>query len=322
MPGRLLGLACLLLGASTVTAQEQQPQQWLERMSQALHQQSYQASLVYLQDQHLSSMKLQHGIDQGKERERLVYNDGPERELLREGEALLQVGPEGRGPFSGRFGVSSPLLGQLNQDWQGLERSYRIKLLDSDRIANRRVRRLDIQPRDTLRYGYQLWIDEQSGLPMHSRIVDTQGKILEQFMVVELDWPWQPEADFWAEAMPQTLEAQPTAPVSANWILGWLPEGFVLERVSHKSGKRGLVEHQLYGDGLASLSVYLEAKEKLLTGANSRTRIMKMGATQVLDQQRSQLQLTLIGELPASTLERIAASVIPAEQSTGPIPVR
>lgn len=318
MPSKVLSLACLLLGSSAVTAQEA-AQQWLERMSQALHQQNYQASLVYLQDQHLSSMKLQHAVEQGKERERLVYNDGAPRELLREGETLVQVGPEGRGPFSGRFGVSSPLLGQLNQDWQLLERSYRIKLMDMDRIANRPVRKLEIQPRDNLRYGYQLWIDEQSALPMHSRIVDMQGKILEQFMVVDLEWPWQPATDFWSAAMPQTLEPVAAAPVSANWILGWLPEGFMLERVSHKTGKRGMVEHQLYGDGLASLSVYLEAKQSPLSGVNSRTRIMKMGATLVLDQQRNNLQLTLIGELPASTLERIAAGVVVAEQSPKPV---
>lgn len=318
MPSKVLSLTCLLLSSSAVMAQEA-AQQWLERMSQALHQQNYQASLVYLQDQHLSSMKLQHAMEQGKERERLVYNDGAPRELLREGETLVQVGPEGRGPFSGRFGVSSPLLGQLNQDWQLLERSYRIKLLDMDRIANRPVRKLEIQPRDNLRYGYQLWIDEQSALPMHSRIVDMQGKILEQFMVVDLEWPWQPATDFWSVAMPQTLEPVATAPVSANWILGWLPEGFMLERVSHKTGKHGMVEHQLYGDGLASLSVYLDAKDRPLSGVNSRTRIMKMGATLVLDQLRNNLQLTLIGELPASTLERIAAGVVAAEQSPKPV---
>lgn len=318
MPSKSLGLVGLLWLSQAAIASDE-PQVWLETMTQALREQNYQANLVYSQDQHLSSMKLQHGVAQSKERERLVYLDGAERELIRNGDDLTQTGPEGRGPFSGRFKVSSPFLGQLTQDWPTLSRSYRVKLGDSERIADRQARRLDIQPRDNLRYGYQLWLDEQSKLPLHSRIVDAQGKILEQFLVVGLEWPWTPDNSFWPADAVVTAEPSSAAPVAANWILGWLPDGFTLERVSHKVNKRGQVEHQLYGDGLASLSVYIEAKNNLaLAGANSHSRLMKMGATSVLDQQRSHLQLTLIGELPPSTLERIATSIQPAAASTGP----
>jgi sigma-E factor negative regulatory protein RseB len=81
-------------------------------------------------------------------------------------------------------------------------------------------------------------------------------------------------------------------------------------RVRTLPGAEHPVEHMVYSDGLASVSVFVEpaeATDKELSG------LSRMGAahafTLILDGQ----QITAVGEVPPITVERIARSLRAAE---------
>ena len=90
------------------------------------------------------------------------------------------------------------------------------------------------------------------------------------------------------------------------------PPGFRLteSRVRTLPGSDHPVEHLVYSDGLASVSVFVEpsdATDQALSG------LSRMGAahafTLILDGQ----QITAVGEVPPNTVERIARSLRAAE---------
>jgi sigma-E factor negative regulatory protein RseB len=69
-----------------------------------------------------------------------------------------------------------------------------------------------------------------------------------------------------------------------------------------------LAEHQVYSDGLATVSVFIEKSENpsaVMKGVTS------MGAVHALGTQVADHQVTVVGEVPAATIIQIANSITP-----------
>ena len=43
---------------------------------------------------------------------------------------------------------------------------------DGNKLLGRKVRVLDIRPRDAQRYGYRLWLDEETAMPLRTVVAD------------------------------------------------------------------------------------------------------------------------------------------------------
>src|SRR5262249_58600043 len=43
-----------------------------------------------------------------------------------------------------------------------------------------------VSPKDEYRYGYQLWIDESTGMPLKSQLIDAHGQVIEQIVFASL----------------------------------------------------------------------------------------------------------------------------------------
>ena len=48
---------------------------------------------------------------------------------------------------------------------------------------------LDIKPRDEYRYGYVLWLDQETAMPLQSQLIDDQGRVVEQILFSEIEIP-------------------------------------------------------------------------------------------------------------------------------------
>src|SRR5206468_1885843 len=75
----------------------------------------------------------------------------------------------------------------LPQQLSDLNQNYTIQLGGTGRVANRPAQQLVIKPKDAYRYGYQLWADKATGLLLKADLVDSNGKIIEQFMFTQLN---------------------------------------------------------------------------------------------------------------------------------------
>ena len=79
---------------------------------------------------------------------------------------------------------------------------YDLTLRASARIANRAAQVLWIKPRDESRYGYMLWLDQETAMPLRSQLIDDKGAVVEQIVLTDIELP---EFDS-AEALAATID--------------------------------------------------------------------------------------------------------------------
>ena len=283
---------------------------WLDKMARAIREQAYDGTFTYMRGHDLDTVRIVHDFRDGSEFERLVHLNGEAREIIRTDDEVIchHAGDDATdlnhgvplGPFSRVF----------NESIADMQNYYQFSLQGRDRVADRASVRLDINPRHTDRYGYRLWLDDQTGLLLQSRL-GYQGKGLEvfQFSRIEIgaDIAQAELASSIQDDSVQhelTLELAKEEPVKAQWRVKWLPAGFKRSIVRQK-GVNGV----LYTDGIATFTVFVE-KQTNAQLANLSTR---MGGTVVISRwlSASGQQITVVGELPIKTARRVAESVEP-----------
>ncbi|MDP7576804.1 MAG: MucB/RseB C-terminal domain-containing protein [Pseudomonadales bacterium] len=284
--------------------------QWLEKMDKALHEQNYQGTFIYMRGSQLDTIQVVHQFADGKEHERLTSQDGEEREIIRnDDEAICYHAPGEQvdlthavpmGPFSHSFSKNLATNHPL----------YQVSLQGEGRIADRRAVRVRITPRNRDRYGYQLWLDEETGLLLRSNLVN-RGRVLEffQFSEVKIGEPIESAQLLLSlskqapqHTLTQSTQELAVAQVKRNWRPAWVPKGFQQVRVSAINGMS-------FTDGVANLSIFVERSGKAALG-DVQTSV---GGTVVFSRQikGSSQQITVVGEVPLATARKVAESIEP-----------
>lgn len=294
---RLFVSAGLLLwsGLSLATTAGE-AKQLLERMSSALQELSYQGVFVYRRDEDLSAMHVTHIAHQEGEQEVLVTLTGQEREITRNSRRF--------GSLSSSSAMDQLAAGRL----AGIEDHYQLEVLGQDRAAGRYAKLVVVTPRDQYRYGYRLWIDEETGLLLKSDLLGSDERVLEQVMFTSLKLLDKPQPA--AVDAPELLEPEvsmdaQTAREAMSWEVPDLPDGFQLANVRPADSKGG-AEHMVFTDGLASVSVFAES-----AGAdeNAFVGVSRMGAVNAFGNVISGYQVTVVGEVPEAAVKRIGLSL-------------
>lgn len=311
---------CLLLVCCALTlpahAGDPEAREWLERMSKALSTQNYDGRFFHLSQSRSETMRIIHRVDKGKITERLVSLDGSGREIVRNESEVICYLPDKRVVLVEKRTDNNPLLAALPNYSQELEALYSIE--KSGRVTKtlgRRTQMIVVQPRDQYRYGYRLWLDEQTAMPLKSQLCDRDGNVIEQILFAELNLRERIPADEIKASI--TGEGfkwlrQDAAPRMANNVVGWnvvrLPAGFRLTtwRVQVIAGSPAPVRHLVYSDGLASVSVFIEPRD---TQAAPMHGLARVGAAFAFSRDLDGHQVTAVGEVPAATVEAIAAGV-------------
>ena len=291
--------------------------EWFERMNRAVHTLDYRGTFVFQHGDRMETMEIVHRVINGEEQERISARSGSAREVLRNRGGITCIQPEkGTVVETPRL----PLHGLGLESDGGVERlagHYLLKLEPGERVAGRDARKLRIVPRDRFRYGHRLWLDEASALPLKSQLVGDDGEILEQLIFTRLEHG----IDIAAEALAPTLAGKrhswehqkpPAAdaePATGEWRVAQLPPGFQLSLESGHTlpNRPGPVKHLLYSDGLASVSVFIERAEE--GGEAKRRGGHRVGAVHAFSDRRDGHRITVIGEVPAATVELIGNSL-------------
>ncbi|GAB4361464.1 MAG: MucB/RseB C-terminal domain-containing protein [Gammaproteobacteria bacterium] len=316
---RFIGLVTLGLVASTGFADDSEAENWLMRMAQALKNLSYQGTFVYLNGAHLESMRVVRVVDQRGEREHLVSLNGSRREILRNGHAVTRILPHARSVSTQRSAGQGSFPLALGESFNALLPYYGFRLGGWDRIAERKTRRVAVIPKDEYRYGYRLWLDAATAIPLRVALLNQQGRPLEQVMFTSfnlLDETSLPPKLPVMESSPAVREIreQPerTPETTTAWRVGKLPNGFALkeQREERIPGSSRQIQHLLFSDGLVSVSAYIEPMEKRrgLEGPSSRGSVSAYGRYQ------AGYQVTVVGEVPTVTVEQIARAIQVSER--------
>lgn len=288
---------------------------WLQRMSRAVRALSYDGVFVYTQNGQLDVLRVVHYVDDRGETERITTLTGQPREVIRDKEQVTCILPEDRKVSVGIKANRSPFPKLFAERIAKLSGTYDFKMGGTDRVAGRSVRQLVIAPKDGYRYGYRLWLDESSALPLRSEMTDNAGRVVEQivFTSIQVLDDVQPEASQpGSEGTQVTWQGSDTgskAKANSAWAVGWLPAGFTL--VAHKtrrlSPQGSAVEHLLFSDGLASVSVFIEPSTA--ASPSIPAQVQEMGAVHAYHRSVGGFLATVVGEVPGRTVERIGQSV-------------
>lgn len=315
---RALPLLSLLIGSCMtvpVLAANSSPQasEWLGKLAQAEQKQSYQGSFVYERNGSFSSHDIWHRVEDGKVSERLLQLDGAAQEILRVDGKVECV--------SGALvsGVTTPAdAAQRVVDPLKLMGWYDLSVAGKSRVAGRDAVIVTLTPRDQHRYAFELHLDRNTGLPLRSLMLNDKGQLLERFQMTRLDTT-KPPSDDDLRPSASCKPVQRVAPASsdsvAGWRSDWLPPGFELVNSSvRRDPKRdSTVSSLMYDDGLARFSVFLEPV-KDDAGTDVRTQLGPTSAvSRRLNTPKGKVMVTVVGEIPLGTAERVALSMRPQD---------
>ncbi len=291
---------------------------WLMKMNEAPRRLDYEGTFVYQRGAQLDAMRIVHKSEQGTVRERLVSLNGAAREIVRnEREVQCYLPDENSVVIEHRKVDTRRFPSVLPERLAELGIHYTFQLGGRERIAGRVAQQVVIHPRDAYRYGYRLWADRETGLLLKTELLDRQGRALEQFMFTQLrvgtvpTQALQPENPGKGWVWYREDRAPPAAPAQ-RWAAAQLPGGF---KLSHQVMRRlpmrnKTVEHLVYSDGLATVSLFVEALDRQeKPGMQGPSH---MGAVHAYGARVNGHQVTVVGEVPAETVAMIARSVAPA----------
>ena len=318
-----LGVGLSLFSSVSVAAPVATPADWLMRMVTAPSSTSYQGLFIYENAAGLTSMRIFHAPEEGKLRERLVYQDGPYREIVRNGDQVAFVRPDGDVSRYRSEGVNG-LVDRLANYQDDLRRSYRLLFGGSDRVAGRDTLRIEVQPRDNHRYGYALWLDRDSGLLLRSEMIGEKGIILERFQYIDMNPVEDLPVKYLEPSQPVVWTSKEdgagTNPDTSvlkklGWEAGWLPSGFALSGFNQIDSpvSRQKVDSLLFSDGLAAFSVFVEQDHSKVIGPASEQIGATSAVSRVFRSGEHYYNVTVVGEVPLGAAERVAVSVKPRE---------
>lgn len=310
--GALLGLA--LLGAVPQARAEGDAATWVARTLEAMRTRAYEGTLVYSHDGGIESMSIVHGMIDGREYERLRVLTGKPFEVIRAGETVTCVWPaSGRVLVDQRPGDLLPPKPPRRLD--ALPSAYTVAMEGEGRVAGRDARVVRIRARDGYRYGYRMWLDEGTGLMLRSDLLGSGDEVVERLMFVSLRTldsvsaaRFQPSLDGERYATHGDPAAASASLDDPAWRVRDLPAGF--RAVSHR--RRAMpphgraVQHSVFTDGLASVSVFVEPPA---ADAVPLEGLSRMGAVHAFGLEVDGHRVTVVGEVPAATVRRIAMSV-------------
>src|ERR1700751_1052063 len=254
-----LALAWAVAGAAAAeelpqrTSPDFTPAQWLERMDHALTTRNYDGTFSHWQGGRVEMLRLIHRVQDGTVSERLASLDGSGRELIRTGASLACYLPDRRTVLVEQSPSEESLVGFPTVNDQTAS-FYDIREVGHMRLNRRETHVITVSPKDEYRYGYRLWIDDSTAMPLKSQLASTHGQVIEQIVFASLTLSQRiPDSAFRPEISTEGFQwlrndaaphPQPGAAELA-WRVMSLPPGFHMTVRSAQvlPGSVGAVDH-------------------------------------------------------------------------------
>ena len=114
--------------------------------------------------------------------------------------------------WSSRARTAGPFLGSLPRFGADVDEFYLIESLPASRVLGRPARVIAVNPKDQFRFGYRLWLDENTAMPLKTQLCDAHGQVIEQILFARLE-------------MPETIADADLAPAVHTEGMRWVRQG-------------------------------------------------------------------------------------------------
>jgi len=269
-------------------------------MSQALREQSYQGLFTYEHGGALETLKLLHQVSDGIEVSSLEHLNGPAQRYSPSARKTDCLSPSDR--------RLRGLLPEVSGALADLATHYHFYIREDQRVAGREATVLQIVPRDEYRFGHTFTIDKATSLPLGAMIFTPNKTVLERLQFVDLSLLTDAEP---LAVAPSAFLCQSEPAPQALWRVGWMPSGFMSAGVNRSESVGDMM---MFTDGLSSFSVFIR---RSVAGVAAQGQAQR-GATVAFMQQyrfgQAVYTVSVVGEVPARTAQRIANSIQPVGQ--------
>jgi sigma-E factor negative regulatory protein RseB len=318
----LFTLALAMAGA----AMAEEPGKWLERMNQALTTRNYDGTFSHWQGGKVEMLRILHRVHNGAVSERLVSLDGSGREFIRTGSNLACYLPDKRTVLVENRPAEESLLSGFPTINDQTASFYDLKEVAQTRLLGRDTHYITVTPKDEYRYGYRLWIDDKTAMPLKTQLCDTHGHVIEQIVFASLTLASHiPDAAFKPEVSTDGFQwlrsdstKEPGKEANADpvvWDALKLPPGFkmTVRKAQTMPGSNSPVDHLVFTDGLASVSVFVESTTITTSNATAGDEPLdesaRVGSSSAFSTVIDGHKVTAVGEVPPATVKFIANSV-------------
>ncbi|WP_344799544.1 MucB/RseB C-terminal domain-containing protein [Litoribacillus peritrichatus] len=306
----------LSLMAFSASSSAMTPLELLSMLDEARMKNSFTGTFIHRRGDSMSSFSIVHGARDGVLHERLKSLDGSPREILRDGESVTCIHPEGEGSRWDQVPPLTPLVPADDVNWERLQAWFEYNILTYSRIAGREAVVIEVRSKFHDRFVRRYGVDLETGLLLKTEIIGPDGRSLElaQFSQIEID------PDNLDEKLQPTISGKRTVfdrnhwmerkTFADNWRPDWLPGGFTLTGKIIGDESKKYLEAYTYSDGLSSFSLFREEINDQFVEMEGRGGGATVAVSRVIKTKDGEIWgITLVGEIPVETAKRVASSV-------------
>ncbi len=291
-------------------------------MAEAVESLNYEGTFIYMTPGSAETFKIFHRVADGEITERIIALDGARAEIIRNMEELICIFPSQKSVVvearSSKDNRGNPFRASIPNYSQTLSHLYDFRVVGSERTLDREVAVVAIDPRDKFRFGYRIWLDKATAMPLKSQLIGLDSKMpLEEIRFTRIRLPRvvsaaavQTQLDTSDYTWKRQKEPQPGSDDHKR-VGGWrsldLPNGFELtmESTEYSDISAGHRTHLVYSDGLATVSVFVDVA---VAASEQAEGLSMMGAANAYSLVKEGLLVTAMGAVPPQTVEKIAYS--------------
>jgi sigma-E factor negative regulatory protein RseB len=294
--------------------------QWMERMRSGACMRPYAGTFVVLAASGaMASSRIWHACEAGQQLERVEALSGTPRVVFRRNDEVRTFWPQSQTVRTDRRDATAQFPRVPVVDGTSIAQFYASHPVGQERVAGFVADVVWFKPLDSLRFGYKLWSEKETGLVVKLQTLAHDGRVLEQSAFSELDLNASVRVEQLSRSMDATAGYKLVAPVvvrttpaDEGWALrqpiaGFVPVSCHRRTLSAAEQAPGILQC-LYSDGLASVSLFLEPFDPQRHTVPQQA--VGMGATQMLARKiLPDVWLTAVGEVPLKTLQLFAGQL-------------
>ncbi|HLL17706.1 MAG TPA: MucB/RseB C-terminal domain-containing protein, partial [Rubrivivax sp.] len=295
---------------------------WLARIQTAANGGNYQGTMVFIVGGTVSSARVGHYAVGDQTFELREALNGRQQRVLRHNDEVMTLWPQTRVLVIEKREALGPSSTPLAVEPQALEQ-YQFKPEGPGRVAGREAMAFLLEPRDVLRYAQRLWADVATGLMLRADVLGPGSApgaprpVFETTAFSEIAVGVRPQGDAVLQEIRRLrkLEGwrvvrplqQRTSLDAEGWNLARPVSGFKLagcvRRGMQTAGDERPVLQVIFSDGLMHVSLFVEPFD---SQRHRSEMLSQQGATGTLMARRGEHWITVVGDVPPTTLKMFA----------------